>query len=62
MNARTKQWKELGSGMGFLGPNIIGFLIFTLIPVIAAFMLSFTQWKAEGLAKISFQGLVNYSR
>ena len=60
MNAKTKQWKELGTGLGFLGPNIIGFLIFTLVPVIAAFMLSFTQWKESGLAKIGFLGFQNY--
>ena len=62
MNARTRQWKELGSGLGFLGPNIIGFFLFTLVPVIAAFMLSFTQWKADGLARISFQGVLNYAK
>jgi multiple sugar transport system permease protein len=54
-------WRELGTGFGFLAPNVIGFLIFTLLPVFAAFMLSFTQWDAAGLERISFVGFMNYT-
>src|SRR5918998_71204 len=28
----------------FLGPNIVGFLVFTAIPVVAALVLSFYEW------------------
>ncbi len=57
----TKKWGDLGSGIGFLTPNIVGFLVFTLFPVFAAFMLSFTQWDASGLEKLSFVGFMNYA-
>ncbi len=42
----------------FLLPNIIGFLIFTLIPVIWACGLSFTKW--DGSSPAAFVGLSNY--
>ncbi|WP_197713563.1 carbohydrate ABC transporter permease [Lederbergia lenta] len=42
----------------FLLPNILGFLIFILIPVIASFVMSFTTW--NGFGKIEFIGLENY--
>lgn len=40
-------------------PNILGFLAFTLIPVIASFLLSFTSW--DMLTPIQWVGLENYS-
>jgi len=45
----------------FLLPNIVGFLLFTLLPVAAAFLLSFTRWDAvESWQGIHFAGLENY--
>lgn len=41
---RQKKVQETLSAMGFLLPNFIGFLVITLIPVFAAFLLSFTDW------------------
>ncbi len=43
----------------FLLPNIIGFLIFTLTPVIVSFGLSFTDW--NGFNKSNFVGISNYT-
>lgn len=40
-------------------PNILGFLAFTLIPVIASFALSFTSW--DLLSPMEWVGLSNYS-
>jgi len=31
---------------GFLLPNLLGFLVFTLVPVVAAMLLSFVRWDA----------------
>lgn len=45
-------------GLSFLAPNLLGFLIFTLIPVIAVFVISFTDWNAFGSPK--FIGFQNY--
>jgi multiple sugar transport system permease protein len=39
-------------------PNIIGFLIFTFLPVIASFMLSFSSW--DLLTPIEWVGFQNY--
>jgi multiple sugar transport system permease protein len=44
----------------FLLPNIIGFLVFILIPVIASFFMSFTSWNGFGV--IEFIGIDNYKQ
>lgn len=44
----------------FLLPNIVGFLIFTAIPVGAAFLLAFYNW--DLLLGASFAGLGNFRR
>lgn len=35
---------ETLAALGFLTPNILGFLVFTFLPVIGAFVLAFTNW------------------
>ncbi len=47
-------------GYTFLLPNIIGFLMFICIPVVASFLMSFTEW--NGFGEIEFIGLSNYMR
>lgn len=42
----------------FLAPNFIGFLIFTLIPVIGSLGMSFLKW--ENINSFKFVGLKNY--
>ena len=42
----------------FLAPNFIGFVVFTLIPVIFSFALAFMDW--GGGAKVTFVGLDNF--
>lgn len=55
--------KEFLVGMGFILPSLIGFMIFTLIPVIISLFLSFTNWNfMEGWGAIEFNGLTNYIR
>ncbi|MFC4802199.1 carbohydrate ABC transporter permease [Neobacillus sp. GCM10023253] len=44
----------------FLLPNIIGFLVFIFVPVIASFFMSFTSW--NGFGNIEFIGLDNYKQ
>lgn len=36
--------RKLATGLAFLGPNILGFLTFTLLPLVFALMLAFTNW------------------
>ncbi|WZL80426.1 sugar ABC transporter permease [Vallitaleaceae bacterium 9-2] len=45
-------------GYLFLVPNIIGFAIFTFIPIVASFVLSFTSW--DGFGELEFIGIDNF--
>lgn len=55
--------REFLTGMGFILPSLLGFLIFTFIPVVISLGLSFTSWNfMEGLGGIKFNGLANYIR
>ena len=47
-------------GWTFILPNFLGFLAFTLIPVIAAFALSFMEWTSFTAPK--WVGLANFQR
>jgi len=50
--------EEYRAAFLFLLPNIIGFLIFSLIPTIASFVISFMDWSL--LTSPTFAGLSNY--
>jgi multiple sugar transport system permease protein len=60
--------RELGMGLLFLGPNILGFLTFTLVPLIYSLVLAFSNWdlrlhnpfRPEN--HIQFVGLANFYR
>ena len=65
MNKRglKKSQREFFTGIGFILPSLLGFLIFTFIPVVISLGLSFTSWNfMEGLEGIKFNGLDNYIR
>ncbi len=44
----------------FIAPNFIGFAVFTLVPVVMAFVLAFMNW--DGSNAITFAGLENFKR
>lgn len=50
--------RENLTGYAFLLPNIAGFLTFTLLPVLASFILAFCQW--DIITDIKFVGLKNF--
>jgi len=56
---RARRRRHLGSYL-FLAPNFLGFLAFTLLPVGAAFILSFTEWGLLGHPR--YVGLANFSK
>lgn len=65
---RPKQW-SLGMerrltlwGLVFLSPWIIGFLVFTLVPMVTSLVLSFTDYDLLNPNAINFVGLSNYNR
>lgn len=58
-----KEWKNFFTGIGFILPSLLGFVIFTFIPVVISLCLSFTSWNfMEGVEGIKFNGIANYIR
>ena len=62
-----RKFRDLLPGLLFLSPNILGFLAFTLIPVVYSFVLAFTDMdlKRNNLfhnQPIQFVGLENFHR
>lgn len=52
--------REAIAGYLFILPNAGGFLIFTIIPVVVAFLLTFTKWNL--VDSPSFAGVSNYDQ
>ena len=55
---RRKERKRDLIAYSFIAPNFIGFAVFTLIPVIYAFVLGFTKW--DGNNPMEFVGFQNF--
>ncbi|MDR0929484.1 MAG: sugar ABC transporter permease [Oscillospiraceae bacterium] len=45
----------------FLAPNFLGFLLFTLIPVLFSILLAFLNWNGGTFDKISWAGFSNFA-
>lgn len=58
MKAKPVSFKETIAGYIFLTPNLIGFLIFTVFPVIASLLISFQDWNL--INQPTFSGIDNY--
>jgi len=55
------RWRGYVEAYAFLLPNMLGFLLLTAVPVLAALALSFCRWRAiESWEGIHFEGLRNY--
>jgi ABC-type sugar transport systems, permease components len=44
----------------FIAPNFIGFAVFTLLPMIFAFVLAFLEWDGSPYNKMAFVGFRNF--
>jgi multiple sugar transport system permease protein len=55
LNRKTSDWLW---ALLFIGPQAIGLVIFSLIPLLSAFYLSLTNW--DGFGNSTFIGLQNY--
>ncbi|MEF2968462.1 sugar ABC transporter permease [Paenibacillus sp. M1] len=55
-----KNMKDHLVAYSFIAPNFIGFALFTLVPMIFAFVLAFVKW--DGANPMDFVGLRNFSR
>jgi len=68
MSATTSQSRRnLMAGLLFLGPSILGFMAFTIVPLVLSFVLAFTNWdvRQHNMFKgenIEFVGFENFER
>lgn len=58
VSRRWRKTKNLLTAYSFIAPNFIGFAVFTLGPIIFAFILAFMHW--DGSNPIEFAGLDNF--
>ena len=57
----SRQLKTDLVGYSFILPNIIGVLLFTLIPMVFSLVISFTDWDyTQGLGNWTFVGIQNF--
>lgn len=56
----SKQTRETLIAYSFIAPNFIGFAVFTLVPVVFAFVLAFMKW--DGINAMQFIGFDNFTR
>ena len=60
VSRRRSQFKKYAIAYSFILPNLIGFAIFTLVPMVFSLILSFMNW--DGANKISWAGLDNFKQ
>ncbi|MDU2242472.1 MAG: hypothetical protein E7E23_18035 [Paenibacillus sp.] len=59
-SALSKSVKDHLVAYSFIAPNFIGFAVFTLVPMIYAFVLAFVKW--DGANPMEYAGLRNFAR
>ena len=64
---RKRSRRELATGVLFLAPNILGFLSFTLLPLVLSLVLAFSNWdlRLHNMFRdepLKFVGLDNFAR
>jgi multiple sugar transport system permease protein len=57
---RRRRWRTVLVGWSFILPNFIGFAALTLVPVIGAFVIAFTNWDSYSTPK--WIGFANFRR
>ena len=60
MTAKQRSLRNNLVAYSFIAPNFIGFAVFTLGPIIFAFVLAFLKWNGSGA--ITFAGLNNFKK
>lgn len=59
--AKKQSLLNTATGLSFIMPSLIGFLVFTFVPVVISLFLSFCDWNfMQGFDGIKFTGLANY--
>lgn len=62
-----REIREIATGLGFLLPNILGFLAFTAVPLVISLIMAFTDWSLDmhNMFKdnaVRFIGFKNFTR
>jgi multiple sugar transport system permease protein len=57
---RERNRKDFIAAMGFLLPNLIGFILFTTLPVGFSLVMSFTNWDIRPGVPLRFIGIENF--
>ena len=60
VSRRARKLRAIAVAYSFIAPNFIGFAVFTLGPIVFAFLLAFMHW--DGSNPIRFAGLDNFWR
>ncbi|MFN3683529.1 MAG: carbohydrate ABC transporter permease [Fimbriimonadaceae bacterium] len=61
MTSAARHRRNLLIALSFLLPNFLGFLIFTLGPVVFTFGAAFTNWDLQGIEPLRWVGLFNFA-
>ena len=64
---QRKALRKLGTGLAFIGPNIVGFLVFMLFPLVFSLVMAFTNWDLRlhnifQANPVRFVGFGNFTR
>ena len=67
MALSRKRTRQLLTGLAFIGPNVVGFLVFTLFPLVFSLAMAFTNWDLRTHNRfteesVRFVGLANFAR
>ena len=60
ISARQRSIRENLIAYSFILPNLLGFAIFTLIPMVSSLVLAFLNW--DGANEITWAGLENFKQ
>jgi multiple sugar transport system permease protein len=44
MSRKARDARRLATGLAYIGPNVVGFLVFTLFPLVFSLAMAFTNW------------------
>jgi len=58
--ANERRRKELAWALLFIGPNLVGFLVFVAFPVVFSLVMAFTNWDLLQREPLRFAGLENF--
>ena len=60
VSKRRRKVQDALIAYSFIAPNFLGFAVFTLGPILFAFVLAFMHW--DGSNEMTFAGLANFWR